>query len=257
VATLPLYLNAITGEGCHLVTVNDYLAKRDCQWMGPIFHALGMSVATIQHEASFQYDPEHEAEDQRWRRLKPVSRKQAYQADITYGRITSSALTICATTWWWTSVSARSALWNFGIVDEVDYILIDEARTPLIISGAAEESARSTRPSRGWCESGERHRLHRRPEGPCCLHHRQRHRQDGKRAEEGGLLKSPDLYDPSNYALTHYLDSALKAHVLFRRDKDYVVKNGEVIIVDEFTGRMMPGRRYSEGLHQAIEARKG
>jgi preprotein translocase subunit SecA len=257
VATLPLYLNAITGEGCHLVTVNDYLAKRDCQWMGPIYNALGLTVATIQHEASFQYDPQHEAEDQRWRRLKPVSRKQAYQADITYGTNNEFGFDYLRDNMVIDLSQCAQRPLNFGIVDEVDYILIDEARTPLIISGAAEESALKYQTFARLVPS-----LVKDTDYTVDLKDKAVSITDsGIVKMEGmlhkeGLLKSPDLYDPSNYALTHYLDSALKAHVLFRRDKDYVVKNGEVIIVDEFTGRMMPGRRYSEGLHQAIEAKE-
>jgi preprotein translocase subunit SecA len=257
VATLPLYLNAITGEGCHLVTVNDYLAKRDCHWMGPIFHALGLKVASIQHEASFQYDPEHEAEDQRWRRLKPVSRKQAYQADITYGTNNEFGFDYLRDNMVVDLSQCAQRPLNYAIVDEVDYILIDEARTPLIISGAAEESAQKYQTFARLVPN-----LVKDTDYAVDLKDRAVSLNDGGVVKiEGllrkeGLLKSPDLYDPSNYALTHYLDSALKAHVLFRRDKDYVVKNGEVIIVDEFTGRMMPGRRYSEGLHQAIEAKE-
>ncbi len=257
VATLPLYLNAITGEGCHLVTVNDYLAKRDCHWMGPIFHALGLSVATIQHEASFQYDPEHEAEDQRWRHLKPISRKQAYQADITYGTNNEFGFDYLRDNMVVDLNQCAQRPLNFAIVDEVDNILIDEARTPLIISGAAEESAQKYQTFARLVPS-----LVKDTDYTVDLKDRAVSITDGgigkmeSMLRKEGLLKSPDLYDPSNYALTHYLDSALKAHVLFRRDKDYVVKNGEVIIVDEFTGRMMPGRRYSEGLHQAIEAKE-
>ncbi len=257
VATLPLYLNAITGQGCHLVTVNDYLAKRDCHWMGPIFHALGLSVATIQHEASFQYDPEHEAEDPRWRRLKPISRKQAYQADITYGTNNEFGFDYLRDNMVVDLSQCAQRPLNYAIVDEVDYILIDEARTPLIISGAAEESAQKYQTFARLVPS-----LVKDTDYTVDLKDRAVSLNDGGVVKmEGllrkeGLLKAPDLYDPSNYALTHYLESALKAHVLFRRDKDYVVKNGEVIIVDEFTGRMMPGRRYSEGLHQAIEAKE-
>jgi preprotein translocase subunit SecA len=257
VATLPLYLNAITGEGCHLVTVNDYLAKRDCQWMGPIYNALGLTVATIQHEASFQYDPTHEAEDQRWRRLKPVSRKQAYQADITYGTNNEFGFDYLRDNMVVDLNQCAQRPLNFGIVDEVDYILIDEARTPLIISGAAEESAQKYQTFARLVPS-----LVKDTDYTVDLKDKAVSITDSgivkmeSALKKEGLLKSPDLYDPSNYALTHYLDSALKANVLFRRDKDYVVKNGEVIIVDEFTGRMMPGRRYSEGLHQAIEAKE-
>ncbi len=257
VATLPLYLNALTSEGCHLVTVNDYLAKRDCQWMGAIYSALGLTVAAIQHEASFEYDPQHEGEDQRWRRLKPISRQQAYRADITYGTNNEFGFDYLRDNM---VVDLRQRVQrplNYAIVDEVDYILIDEARTPLIISGAAEESAQKYQTFARLVPS-----LVRDTDYTVDLKDRAVSITDegiGKMEamlRREGLLKSPDLYDPSNYALTHYLDSALKAHALFRRDKDYVVKNGEVIIVDEFTGRMMPGRRYSEGLHQAIEAKE-
>ncbi len=257
VATLPLYLNAIAGLGCHLVTVNDYLAKRDCQWMGPVYHALGLTVAAIQHQASFQFDPEHEAEDQRWRRLKPVSRKQAYEADITYGTNNEFGFDYLRDNMVVDLSQCAQRPLNFAIVDEVDYILIDEARTPLIISGAAEESAQKYQTFARLVPS-----LVKDTDYTVDLKDRAVSITDSGIAKmEGalkkeGLLKSPDLYDASNYALTHYLDSALKANVLFRRDKDYVVKNGEVIIVDEFTGRMMPGRRYSEGLHQAIEAKE-
>ncbi|MDM7999947.1 MAG: preprotein translocase subunit SecA [Dehalococcoidia bacterium] len=257
VATLPQYLNAITGEGCHLVTVNDYLAKRDCHWMGPIYHALGLTVACIQHDASFQYDPQHEAEDQRWRHLKPVSRKQAYQADITYGTNNEFGFDYLRDNMVLDLSQCVQRPLNYAIVDEVDYILIDEARTPLIISGAAEESAQKYQIFARLVPM-----LVKDTDYTVDLKDRAVSITDSGIAKmeaalrKEGLLKGPDLYDPSNYALTHYLDSALKAHVLFKRDKDYVVKNGEVIIVDEFTGRMMPGRRYSEGLHQAIEAKE-
>ncbi len=257
VATLPLYLNALTGQGCHLVTVNDYLAKRDCHWMGAIYSALGLTVATIQHEASFEYDPHHEAEDLRWRRLKPISRRQAYQADITYGTNNEFGFDYLRDNMVVDLGQRVQRPLNYAIVDEVDYILIDESRTPLIISGAAEESAQKYQTFARLVPS-----LVRDTDYTVDLKDRAVSITDegiGKMEamlRKEGLLKSPDLYDPSNYALTHYLDSALKAHVLFSRDKEYVVKNGEVIIVDEFTGRMMPGRRYSEGLHQAIEAKE-
>jgi preprotein translocase subunit SecA len=225
--------------------------------MGPIYNALGLTVATIQHEASFQYDPTHEAEDQRWRRLKPVSRKQAYQADITYGTNNEFGFDYLRDNMVVDLNQCAQRPLNFGIVDEVDYILIDEARTPLIISGAAEESAQKYQTFARLVPS-----LVKDTDYTVDLKDKAVSITDSgivkmeSALKKEGLLKSPDLYDPSNYALTHYLDSALKANVLFRRDKDYVVKNGEVIIVDEFTGRMMPGRRYSEGLHQAIEAKE-
>ena len=210
VATLPLYLNALTGEGCHLVTVNDYLAKRDCHWMGPIFHALGLKVASIQHEASFQYDPEHEAEDQRWRRLKPVSRKQAYQADITYGTNNEFGFDYLRDNMVVDLSQCAQRPLNYAIVDEVDYILIDEARTPLIISGAAEESAQKYQTFARLVPN-----LVKDTDYAVDLKDRAVSLNDGGVVKiEGllrkeGLLKSPDLYDPSNYALTHYLDGAL------------------------------------------------
>ena len=264
VATLPLYLNALAGKGCHLVTVNDYLAKRDCHWMGPVYHALGMTVAAIQHHdpsgtqpSSYAYDPEHESEDQRWRRLRPVSRRQAYQADITYGTNNEFGFDYLRDNMVLDLSQCAQQPLNYAIVDEVDYILIDEARTPLIISGAAEESAQKY-------ATFARLVPHLANETDYTIDEKSRSAvltDDGTAKMENllskeGLLKAHNLYDPGNYALTHYLDSALKAHALFRRDRDYVVKDGQVIIVDEFTGRLMPGRRYSEGLHQAIEAKE-
>jgi preprotein translocase subunit SecA len=264
VATLPLYLNALTGQGCHLVTVNDYLAKRDCHWMGPVYHALGVSVAAIQHQdpsvtqpSSLLYDPEYASEDQRWPHLRPVSRRQAYQADITYGTNNEFGFDYLRDNMVVDLSHRVQRPLNYAIVDEVDYILIDEARTPLIISGAAEESA-------------QKYAIFARlvpqlaKDADYTIDEKSRSvvlTDDGmakmeKLLNKEGLLKAPNLYDPSNYALTHYLESALKAYVLFRRDKDYVVNKDGVVIVDEFTGRLMPGRRYSEGLHQAIEAKE-
>jgi preprotein translocase subunit SecA len=264
VATLPLYLNALAGKGCHLVTVNDYLAKRDCHWMGPVYDALGMTVAAIQHHdpsgtqpSSYAYDPEHESEDQRWRHLRPVSRKQAYQADITYGTNNEFGFDCLRDNMVLDLSHCVQRALNYAIVDEVDYILIDEARTPLIISGAAEESAQKYATFARLVPNLAK-------ETDYTIDEKSRSAvltDDGtakmeKLLSKEGLLKAYNLYDPSNYALTHYLDSALKAHALFRRDRDYVVKDGQVVIVDEFTGRLMPGRRYSEGLHQAIEAKE-
>ncbi len=264
VATLPLYLNALTGRGCHLVTVNDYLAKRDCQWMGPVYHGLGVSVAAIQHQdpsvtqpSSLVYDPEYASEDQRWPHLRPVTRRQAYQADITYGTNNEFGFDYLRDNMVVDLSQCVQRPLNYAIVDEVDYILIDEARTPLIISGAAEESA-------------QKYAIFARlvpqlvKEADYTVDEKARSvvlTDDGMAKMERlllkeGLLKAANLYDPSNYALTHYLESALKAYVLFRRDKDYVVNKDGVVIVDEFTGRLMPGRRYSEGLHQAIEAKE-
>jgi preprotein translocase subunit SecA len=264
VATLPLYLNALTAQGSHLVTVNDYLARRDCHWMGPIYHALGVTVACInaqqtadQPAPSYIYDPSCESEDQKWKFLRPVIRRQAYEADITYGTNNEFGFDYLRDNMVLDSSQCVQRHLSYAIVDEVDNILIDEARTPLIISGAAEEAAKMY-----YTFAQLVSRLDR--ESDYTIDERKRTTnltETGmtkmeKMLKREGVLKGPDLYDPSNYFLTQYLESALKASVLFKRDKDYVVKDGQVIIVDEFTGRLMFGRRYSEGLHQAIEAKE-
>ena len=264
VATLPLYLNALTAQGCHLVTVNDYLAKRDCHWMGPIYHALGVSVASInaqqttdQPAPSYIYDPSYESEDQKWKFLRPVTRRQAYEADITYGTNNEFGFDYLRDNMVWDLPQCVQRPLNYAIVDEVDNILIDEARTPLIISGAAEEATQRY-------YTFARLVSHLSKDADYTIDERTRTAnlteigmtRMEKMLKKEGLLKSPDLYDPSNYFLTQYLESALKARVLFKKDKDYMVKDGQVIIVDEFTGRLMFGRRYSEGLHQAIEAKE-
>ena len=258
VATLPIYLNALTGKGTHVVTVNDYLSKRDCHWMGPIYHLLGVSVASIQHEASFLFDPDHESEDAAWRHLRPITRRQAYEADITYGTNNEFGFDYLRGNMVMDLSQYVQRPLHYGIVDEVDYILIDEARTPLIISGPAAEATQIYQIFAKLIP-------HLHQEVDYTVDERDR---AATLTDEGiskmerllkkeGLLKAPDLYDPSNQLLTHYLESAMKAHVLFRRDREYMVKDGQVIIVDEFTGRLMHGRRYSEGLHQAIEAKEG
>ena len=264
VATLPLYLNALAGQGCHLITVNDYLAKRDCHWMGPIYHALGASVACInaqqatgQPAPSYIYDPSHESEDQKWKFLRPVTRRQAYEADITYGTNNEFGFDYLRDNMVWDLPQCVQRSLNYAIVDEVDNILIDEARTPLIISGAAEEATKKYYVFAQLVSrlgKDEDYTIDERTRTTCLTDTGMTRME--RMLKHEGLLKAPELYDPSNYFLTQYLDSALKAHVLFRRDKDYVVKDGQVIIVDEFTGRLMFGRRYSEGLHQAIEAKE-
>ena len=257
VATLPVALNAFTGRGVQVVTVNDYLAKRDAQWMGPIYHTLGVSVACIQHDAAFIYDPDHESEDPRLRYLRPIGRRQAYEADVTYGTNNEFGFDYLRDNMVVDLSQRVQRELHYAIVDEVDNILIDEARTPLIISGAAEEAAQSYQTFAKLAP-----RL--RPEEDYVVEDRTRAvtlTEDGV-AKMERWLNLPNLYDPANYGLTHYLDNALRAHVLYKRDKDYVVtkdkETGEniVVIVDEFTGRMMFGRRYSEGLHQAIEAKE-
>ncbi|MFQ5996962.1 MAG: preprotein translocase subunit SecA [Dehalococcoidales bacterium] len=264
VATLPLYLNSLTGQGCHLVTVNDYLARRDPYWMGPIYHALGVSVASIypqqtpdEHQPSRLYDPDYDSGDSRWRHFRPISRKEAYEADIIYGTSSEFGFDYLRDNMVVDLSQCVQRVLNYAIVDEVDNLLIDEARTPLIISGPAEESGQiyqvfarlvpRLRLGVDYVVDEKERNVNLTDAGISNL--------EGMLRREG-LLKSPNLYDPANYALTRYLESALKAHVLFKRDRDYVVKDGQVIIVDEFTGRLMFGRRYSEGLHQAIEAKE-
>jgi preprotein translocase subunit SecA len=264
VATLPLYLNALSEQGSHLITVNDYLAKRDCHWMGSVYYALGVSVACInaqqtvdQHAPSYIFDPGYESEDQKWDFLRPITRHQAYEADITYGTNNEFGFDYLRDNMVLDLSQCVQRTLNYAIVDEVDNILIDEARTPLIISGAAEEATK-----RYYAFA----QLVSRLSGDTDYTIDERTRTVNlteigmtkmeKMLKREGLLKAPDLYDPSNYLLTQHMESALKARVLFKRDKDYVVKDGQVIIVDEFTGRLMFGRRYSEGLHQAIEAKE-
>jgi preprotein translocase subunit SecA len=267
VATLPLYLNALTGAGCHLITVNDYLARRDAHWMGPIYHALGISVASIYPQqgpddylpaALYDPDPNREPLDKRWPNFKPVTRKEAYQADITYGTNNEYGFDYLRDNMVMDLSQCVQRQLNYAIVDEVDNILIDEARTPLIISGAAEEA-------------NEKYRIFAR--AIINLNVREDYEIEEKTrtvslTETGinkmekilrseGQLKASSIYDPANYTLTQYLENALKAKVIFQKDRDYVVKDGQVLIVDEFTGRLMFGRRYSEGLHQAIEAKEG
>ncbi|HUV53457.1 MAG TPA: preprotein translocase subunit SecA [Dehalococcoidia bacterium] len=265
VATLPLYLNALTGEGCHLVTVNDYLARRDAYWMGPIYHALGMSVASIypqqnpdEHLPARLYDPDYtDEQDSRWPHFKPITRRQAYEADITYGTNNEFGFDYLRDNMALDLSQYVQHPLNYAIVDEVDNILIDEARTPLIISGAAEEATQKyytfarlvpqlKRDEDYTIEERERQVYLTEP-GMAKME---------RSLHQEGLLKAPSLYDPANYGLNRYMENALKAQVLFKRDRDYVVKDGQVLIVDEFTGRLMFGRRYSEGLHQSIEAKE-
>jgi preprotein translocase subunit SecA len=262
-ATLPLYLNSLSGEGCHLVTVNDYLARRDALWMGPVYHALGVSVAAIHSQTpdnqapSFIYDPAYESTDKRWNCLRPVSRRDAYLADITYGTNNEFGFDYLRDNMVIDLAQCVQRALNYAIMDEVDNLLIDEARTPLIISGPAEEAE-----SKYQLFARLVPRLHDGADYTLDEKSRTVSLTDAGISQmetllkREGVLKSPNLYDPTNYALNRYLDNALKAHVLFKRDRDYMVKDREVIIVDEFTGRLMFGRRYSEGLHQAIEAKE-
>ena len=252
VATLPLYLNALLGRGSHLVTVNDYLARRDVQWMGPIYHALGLSIASIVHDTSFVFDPAHVAKDYRSMNLRPVSRKEAYAADITYGTNNEYGFDYLRDNMKFNLEDYVQRELHFSIVDEVDNILIDEARTPLIISGPAEESTQKY-----YSLNRVIPRLQR--EADYAIDEKLK---TSTLTEEGiskveRILGVRNLYDPSEIGALHHVNQALKAHAIFKRDVDYVIKDGEVVIVDEFTGRLMPGRRWSDGLHQAVEAKEG
>jgi preprotein translocase subunit SecA len=233
VATLPVYLNALTGRGVHVVTVNDYLARRDAQWMGPLYGFLGLTVGVIVHG------------------LTDEERQKAYNSDITYGTNNEFGFDYLRDNMKFDLADYAQRELNFAIVDEVDSILIDEARTPLIISGPAEES------------TDKYYKINRiipslKKESDYTIEEKTR---TVALTEEGNvhverLLNAGNLYDPANVDLVHHVHQALKAHALFHRDVDYVVKDGQVVIVDEFTGRLMPGRRWSDGLHQAVEAKE-
>ncbi len=270
VATLPFYLNALTGKGVHLITVNDYLARRDVQWMGPIYHALGLTVASIVHEASYLFDPTYITKDYRYLNLRPISRREAYMADITYGTNHEFGFDYLRDNMKFSLEEYVQRELNFAIVDEVDNILIDEARTPLIISGPAEESTDKyyiidriiPKLTRGAVIQGDPTQEKRaaiEKQGDYTVDEKSKTATltETGVAKVERLLNIHNLYDPRNIDTLHHIHQGLKAHALFKRDVDYVVKDGEVIIVDEFTGRLMPGRRWSDGLHQAIEAKEG
>jgi preprotein translocase subunit SecA len=253
-ATLPAYLNALTGEGVHVVTVNEYLAQRDADWMGPVYRFLGLTVGVIRNGQSSD------------------EKRAAYGCDITYGTNNEFGFDYLRDNLAFRLDDRVQRALSFAIVDEVDSILIDEARTPLIISGPAEESTDTyvainrlvprLRRAEGPAPKADEPE----PDGDFMVDEKQRqvHLTEAghERVEElmikGGLLREGEsLYDPSNIRLMHHLNAALRAHSLYRRDVEYIVRNGEVVIVDEFTGRTMPGRRWSEGLHQAVEAKEG
>ena len=259
VATLPVYLNALTGKGAHLVTVNDYLAKRDAQWMGPLYHGLGLSVGIIQHEASFLFDPTFDAADKRLQYLRPCTRQEAYGAEITYGTNNEFGFDYLRDNLVVNDLNQRVQREpNYAIVDEVDSILIDEARTPLIISGPTEQSTELYHAIDRIIprlKKEEDYTVEEKTKTVSLTEEGNAHVED--RVKEAGLLKSGSLYDLSNMSVVHHVIKALQAHALYQRDVDYVVKDGEVVIVDEFTGRLMPGRRWSDGLHQAVEAKEG
>ncbi|MBP6786905.1 MAG: preprotein translocase subunit SecA [Candidatus Promineofilum sp.] len=273
VATLPLYLNALSGRGAHLVTVNEYLARRDGGWMGKIFHLLGMSVGVIGPlQFSALFDPEYvnpgaELEDERLVHWRPSTRRQAYEADITYGISSEFGFDYLRDNMAVRQDQLVQRDLHFAVIDEVDNILIDEARTPLIISGPA---ARSGKDYVRFAEYVRRLRPNTAdededPNGHYDIDEKSRSisltepgiAEVEKRIEEIDPDAGDNLYDPRFYHLTYYLDNALRAQYLFKRDVDYVVQGDEVVIVDDFTGRLMPGRRYSDGLHEAIEAKEG
>ena len=260
-ATLPLYLNALEGKGCHLVTVNDYLSKRDSVWMGQIYHALGLSVGCIVHDASYLYDPTAKRDEERdvmggfkviEDYLRPVARKEAYAADITYGTNNEFGFDYLRDNMFYDIEQQVQRGFNYAIVDEVDSILIDEARTPLIISAPDAESSK-------WYQEFSR----LIPKLDSKTDYEVDEKIKAVTLTEAGIAKVEqilgmgNIYEEKGIKYVHHLEQALRAEVMFKKDRDYVVQNGEVIIVDEFTGRLMPGRRWSGGLHQAIEAKEG
>ncbi len=260
VATLPAYLNAIPGKGVHLVTVNDYLAKRDAGWNGRIFNALGMTTAAIVGGdvvggASFLYDgafTDDRATDERLEHLRAADRHTAYTADITYGTNNEFGFDYLRDNLATDLAQCVQKTLNYAIVDEVDNILIDEARTPLIISGPAEESPemyyRFAKAVRVLKEEEEDYTVDEKMRAVSLT--------DNGIHKIERLMGVDNLYADGNFQLAHHLEQAAKAQILFKRDKDYIVEDGQVVIIDEFTGRKMVGRRYSEGLHQALEAKE-
>src|SRR5262245_25464735 len=284
VATLAAYLNALPGLGTHVVTVNDYLARRDAQWMGPIYHALGLTVGVIQHEIQYLYDPAFASPDIRLAALRPCTRRDAYRADITYGTNNEFGFDYLRDNMRFGLDEMVQREHHYAIVDEVDSILIDEARTPLIISGR-DESAESKAPlyervdriipklkRAATIVEGKLSEVEEQADGDFIVDEKAK---TVSLTEQGvahceRLLAVDNLSDPANMEVAHLVHQALKAHHIFSKDVDYVVKDMEtaddvgrpvvqpqVIIVDEFTGRMMPGRRWSDGLHEAVEAKEG
>ncbi|MCX7055413.1 MAG: preprotein translocase subunit SecA, partial [Proteobacteria bacterium] len=247
VATLPAYLNALAGKGAHIVTVNEYLAQRDADWMAPIYNFLGMSVGVVKAG------------------LMPDEKRAAYGSDITYGTNNEFGFDYLRDNLSFRIEDRMQRELAFAVVDEVDSILIDEARTPLIISGPAEESTELylkinelvPRLSKQETEEGEGDYWADEKSKQVHLSDQGHEHVEELFLQAGLLLEGQSLYDPANIRLMHHLNAALRAHALYRKDVEYIVRNGEVIIVDEFTGRTMPGRRWSDGLHQSVEAKEG
>jgi len=252
VASLALYLNGLEGRGAHLVTTNDYLAKTGAGWMGPIYHALGMSVAYIAHEKSAIYDPtvELEAVDPRHRHWRDVTRREAYLADITYGQNSEFGFDYLRDNMIDDLANVVQRELHYAIVDEADSILIDEARTPLIISSPAEDAA-----EKYYKFASVAAKLNEGADYTLEEKHRAVMLTEEGITKAERLLGIRNMYE-DNVEAVHYLDNAVKAQALYLKDREYVVKDGEVVIVDEFTGRLMPGRRWSDGLHQAVEAKE-
>lgn len=268
VATLPTYLNALTGKGVHVVTVNDYLSRRDAVWMGEIYDALGLTTAVIAHMSSFMYDPAHIKKDESLSAdatrdkegsfhvvqdfLRPISRVEAYEADITYGTNSEFGFDYLRDNLEYKYENVRQKRHNFAVVDEIDSILIDEARTPLIISAPDQESGdlyKKFATVADKLKEGEHFTLEEKMHAVLLT-------DDGiAKAEE--ILGIENIYAEGGIKLVHHLETAVKAKALYLKDKEYVVKGDEVVIVDPYTGRLQPGRRWSEGLHQAIEAKEG
>jgi preprotein translocase subunit SecA len=255
VATLPLYLNALTGKGVHLVTVNDYLSRVGAGWMAPLYHSLGLTTSVIVHDNAYFYDPEYSDDsqfDERLRHFKKIPRQEAYACDILYGTNNEFGFDYLKDNMVADLSQMVQRELHFAIVDEVDSILIDEARTPLIISAPAEESTdkyfKFAQLVKNLAENDD---------------YNVDEKMRAATLTEGGITKMEkwlgveNIYVAGGVREVHHIEQALKAQVLFKKDRDYVINNGEIIIVDEFTGRLMPGRRYSEGLHQAIEAKEG
>lgn len=254
-ATLPVFLNALAGKGVHVVTVNDYLAKRDAGWMGEIYSFLGLTVACIVHDKSFILDKTFKKEDtfdERIEHLRECSRKEAYNADITYGTNNEFGFDYLRDNMVQNAGQMAQRGHHFAIVDEVDSILIDEARTPLIISSPAEESTEKYYEFAKIVSKLTKDKDYEIDEK---MNAATLTSEGIQRLEV--ILGVQNIYEEKGIDTVHHIEQALKAHALFKKDRDYVEKDGEIIIVDEFTGRLMPGRRYSEGLHQAIEAKEG
>ena len=255
VATLPLYLNALEGKGAHLITVNDYLARVGAGWMAPVYYALGLTTGVIVHDSAYIYDPEYTDEeqfDERLKNFRRIPRRDAYYCDITYGTNNEFGFDYLRDNMVYSLSQMVQRPLHYAIVDEIDSILIDEARTPLIISAPAEESGdRYAKFSRivEVLKEDEDYNVDEKMKAATLT--------EAGIARVEKILGMGNIYVEGGVKEVHHLEQALKARVLFKKDKDYVVKDGEIIIVDEFTGRLMPGRRYSEGLHQAIEAKEG